>query len=407
MGRPIKSHNSDTFCLVAILLIVSYICFYNPGTKALIPDASAQDIPDSADVFFDLNGYSVQPGGDSLLREQIALLKNSPDMIIVIEGYSDITGEDEYNLSLSRRRAESVRNYLINQGIEPERVRAQGNGKTDKFAEGLGEESLKQNRRVRIIFDMARTETPTPAPEEKKDAPSLEIPEPALEGDPEENIAEINPGPETYEEPLPPAVAEPGAPPLELSTAIESSMRKLAPGRIVFETPERMSVGETYIIEADLSYSFVRDLSKSLNSASPRDVNRMRLGQGVGVHLSGHGFDIKPVTEADRSGGAEEEIPVEGAGVIKTVEENSTAKWLWHVTPLKSGFRSLLLSVEVIVEDSRYNEMVNEYPIFQKLVEVKSSFLHSVTSSYWIMVVFIIIVIAAVGWVLIRKLRVG
>jgi hypothetical protein len=61
----------------------------------------------------------------------------------------------------------------------------------------------------------------------------------------------------------------------------------------------------------------------------------------------------------------------------------------------------------VLAEDSDYNEMVNEYQLFQKVVEVKPSFIYTLSRSYWIMTIFIVIVVAVVGWVLIKKIRVG
>lgn len=74
---------------------------------------------------------------------------------------------------------------------------------------------------------------------------------------------------------------------------------------------------------------------------------------------------------------------------------------------MTSGYKSLLLSVELLAEDSDYNEMVNEYQLFQKVVEVKPSFIYTLSRSYWMMTLFIVIVVAVVGWVLIKKIRVG
>jgi hypothetical protein len=51
--------------------------------------------------------------------------------------------------------------------------------------------------------------------------------------------------------------------------------------------------------------------------------------------------------------------------------------------------------------------MVNEYQLFQKVVEVKPSFIYTLSRSYWMMTLFIVIVVAVVGWVLIKKIRVG
>jgi hypothetical protein len=132
--------------------------------------------------------------------------------------------------------------------------------------------------------------------------------------------------------------------------------------------------------------------------------DKVRLGQNVGLSLNGRGFDIRPVTE---TGGVEEVFPVEDTGITKLVTENTTPKWRWKVTPVTSGYKSLLLSVEVMAEDAEYNEMVNEYLLFQRVVDVKPDFIYTLSRSYWIMVLFIVIVVAVVGWVLIKKVRIG
>jgi hypothetical protein len=372
-------------------------------------DASAQESRSSADVFFNLNEHGVGPGDEAGLDNYVTTLKNDPGLVIVIDGYSDITGEEQYNLNLSRLRAEAVREFYISRGIEPERIKVRGNGKTDKFDSGIDEESLKRNRRVRVTVESGPARK-TPSPElpaasvsEKPAAPAPAPPPPAEEIE-EIAAVEDTPQPEPAAEPPVPAITEPSSPPPDLERAIGNFMRKLAPGRVVFDAPGEMNIGESYDVEVDLSYSFLKGISDSLNGMSGEGFDKVRLGQNVGLSLNGRGFDIRPVTE---TGGVEEVFPVEDTGITKLVTENTTPKWRWKVTPVTSGYKSLLLSVEVMAEDAEYNEMVNEYLLFQRVVDVKPDFIYTLSRSYWIMVLFIVIVVAVVGWVLIKKVRIG
>lgn len=407
MGRFSSSH-AGTGCRVLVsVLIVVCLSFPITGTDKLVPGASAQD---SESVFFDLNGHGVSTGDVSGLNGYLTLLKNDPDLVIVIDGYSDITGEEQYNLNLSRMRAEAVKNFYISHGIAADRMKSRGNGKTDRFDSGIDEESLKMNRRVVITLESAPTRKPPPPAEvavtQAAAVEPAETPEPDIPGEiiEEGAIIEDAPQAEPTEEPVtPPASGQPASPP-DLERAIRRSMKKIAPGRVVFDAPSVMNVGETYEVEVDLSYSFLKGLSESLRGMSAEGFDKVRLGQNVGLSLNGRGFDIRPVTE---SGGAEEVFPAEDTGITKLVTENSSPRWSWKVTPLASGYKSLLLSIEIMAEDADYNETVNRYPLFQRVIDVKPNFIYTLSRSYWIMVVFIIIVVAIVGWVLIKKMRLG
>jgi hypothetical protein len=373
----------------------------------LIPEASAQDAGSTADVFFNLNEHGVEPGDEADLDDYVTALKNDPGLVIVIDGYSDITGEEQYNLNLSRLRAEAVKGYYVERGIEPSRIKVRGNGKTDKFDSGIDEESLKRNRRVRVTVESGSARK-TPSAESPVSTVSAQPVAPAPPP-PAEEIEEIvavedTPQPESAAEPPVPAITVQSSPPPDLEKAIGDFMRKLAPGRVVFDAPGEMNVGESYDVEVDLSYSFLKGISDSVNGMSGERFDNVRLGQNVGLSLNGRGFDIRPVTE---TGSVEEVFPAEDTGITKLVTENSTPKWRWKVTPITSGYKSLLLSVEIMAEDAEYNEMVNEYLLFQRVIDVKPDFIYTLSRSYWIMVLFIVIVVAVVGWVLIKKVRIG
>jgi hypothetical protein len=409
MGRKLNLKGGG-LCLAPIsALIILFLIVPVMDPDRLIQDASAQDTPSAAVVFFNPNEHGVRPDDETGLNEVVTVLKNDPGLVVVIDGYSDITGEEQYNLNLSRLRAEAVREFYVGRGIDPERIKVRGNGKTDKFDGGIDEESLKKNRRAQVNVEPDPTRK-TPSPEPPAAGVSELPPPPGREAEPpaEENVetaaaeaaSEAGPG----DEPAVPAITEQSAPPPDLEKAIGHSMRKLAPGLVVFDAPRVMNIGETYEVEVDLPYSFLKGLSESLHSMIGQGFENVRLGQNIGLSLNGRGFDIRPVTD---TGNVEEVFPEEDTGITKLVTENTTPIWKWKVTPLTSGYKSLLLSVELLAEDSDYNEMVNEYQLFQKVVEVKPSFIYTLSRSYWMMTIFIVIVVAVVGWVLIKKIRVG
>jgi hypothetical protein len=403
-----KSHTGAGRRVLTSILLFSCLNILIKEPYQVIPAAFAQSSPESTDVFFNLNEHGIQPDNASGLNDYVAVLKNDPGLVIVVDGYSDITGEDQYNLNLSRLRAEAVKEYYVSHGIESERIKSHGNGKTDKFDSGIDEESLKRNRRVRVTIEPSSRPKPASTPSPGQVA-SRGTPAPAIEPEPlEESPPEVA-QPDTarekpVQEPQAPSITELSTPPPDLERAIGHSMRKLAPGLVVFDAPAEMNVGESYEVEVDLPYSFLKGLSDSINDMRAQGFNKIRLGQNVGLSLNGRGFDIRPVTKAE---GEEEQFPVDDTGITMLVTENSTPVWKWKVTPLKSGYKSLLLSIEVMAEDAEYNEMVNEYPLFQKVIEVKSNFLYTLTRSYWMMALFMVIVVAVVGWILIKKMRVG
>jgi outer membrane protein OmpA-like peptidoglycan-associated protein len=84
-----------------------------------------------------------------------ALIKEDPLSNIVVEGHTDSQGSAPYNLDLSQRRAQSVRDYLVSRGIASDRVTAQGFGLTRAIADNNSPEGRANNRRVEIVVQPA------------------------------------------------------------------------------------------------------------------------------------------------------------------------------------------------------------------------------------------------------------
>ena len=81
-----------------------------------------------SDVFFDFNSATLKPGANTELDRVANVLNQYPQTNIRVEGYTDQKGSEEYNLQLSERRADAVRNALIQKGIDQARISAVGFG---------------------------------------------------------------------------------------------------------------------------------------------------------------------------------------------------------------------------------------------------------------------------------------
>lgn len=99
-------------------------------------------------IKFATNSAEVKPVSYPILDESVALLKEHSTIKVEVAGHTDAVGSDVYNLNLSNRRAESVRDYLILHGIEAERLIARGYGENQPIASNDTEEGRAQNRRI-------------------------------------------------------------------------------------------------------------------------------------------------------------------------------------------------------------------------------------------------------------------
>ncbi len=105
------------------------------------------------DVLFATGSAELQGGANKTLDKLVDFLKQYPDHRVQIEGHTDNVGSRDYNQELSRRRADSVRYYLEQQGIASRRISASGIGMDRPIANNDTELGRQQNRRVEIIIE--------------------------------------------------------------------------------------------------------------------------------------------------------------------------------------------------------------------------------------------------------------
>ena len=106
----------------------------------------------SGSVLFASNHAELLPSAQLKLNDvALALTRQDAESKIVVEGHTDSQGQPAYNMDLSQRRAQSVRDYLVSRGIAADRVTAQGFGLTRPIADNTSPEGRANNRRVEIV----------------------------------------------------------------------------------------------------------------------------------------------------------------------------------------------------------------------------------------------------------------
>src|SRR5256884_1552083 len=103
------------------------------------------------DVLFDFGKYDLRPEAREKLAKLSGIILAHPGLDLAVEGHTDNVGSDEVNQKLSEKRAETVRAYLIQQGLADGNVTAQGFGKTSPVVDNSTPEGRQKNRRVEIV----------------------------------------------------------------------------------------------------------------------------------------------------------------------------------------------------------------------------------------------------------------
>lgn len=101
-------------------------------------------------VNFDFDRATLRPEDRDVIDKDFATLKEWGDVKIEVAGHTDSIGSDRYNMGLSRRRANTVRSYLISKGIRADRLVAKGYGESQPIASNDTDEGRAQNRRVEL-----------------------------------------------------------------------------------------------------------------------------------------------------------------------------------------------------------------------------------------------------------------
>lgn len=104
------------------------------------------------DVLFSTDKSDLKAGGAENLDKLVAFLIQYDDRTLVIEGHTDNVGDNDYNLALSQRRADSVKDYLVSHGVSHDRLSAYGKGEGSPIAGNESSAGRQLNRRVEVII---------------------------------------------------------------------------------------------------------------------------------------------------------------------------------------------------------------------------------------------------------------
>ncbi|MFZ0257434.1 MAG: OmpA family protein [Gammaproteobacteria bacterium] len=102
-------------------------------------------------VLFEFNKATLKPGAQREISRLASVLTDHPDRNLIVEGHTDSVGSDNYNQRLSQQRAQSVKDALIRQGVNPNRITATGYGEAYPVASNNTAAGRQQNRRVEVI----------------------------------------------------------------------------------------------------------------------------------------------------------------------------------------------------------------------------------------------------------------
>ena len=122
----------------------------NSQAVAVQREGNALALTFKSDFTFDVNSTSIRPGLYTELDRVAQVLSSYPQTTILIAGHTDSTGSESYNQQLSERRAQSVKNALVQRGIDAGRIQAVGYGETSPIADNNTESGRQQNRRVEV-----------------------------------------------------------------------------------------------------------------------------------------------------------------------------------------------------------------------------------------------------------------
>jgi peptidoglycan-associated lipoprotein len=106
-----------------------------------------------SDIFFDYDAYDVRSDQQATLSKDAAYLGSHPTLKIVIGGYCDERGSNEYNLALGQNRADAVKSALVQAGVAGDRIRVVSYGKEKPFCTESTEACWQQNRRGGLSLD--------------------------------------------------------------------------------------------------------------------------------------------------------------------------------------------------------------------------------------------------------------
>ncbi len=124
-----------------------------PPPAAPPPPPPVIVLPGLGDVFYDFDRSELREEAVVQLKTNANWMAANAANNVLIEGHCDERGTSEYNLALGQRRANSARDYIVNLGVAPARLKTVSYGEEKPFALGHNEEAWAQNRRAHFVAE--------------------------------------------------------------------------------------------------------------------------------------------------------------------------------------------------------------------------------------------------------------
>ena len=117
------------------------------GIAAVTPPGAALQ-----DVYYEFDSTDLAADAQAVLKQNADWMKNNPKSRVEVEGHCDDLGSNEYNLALGAKRAQSAKEFLVNEGIAPERLVTISYGKEAPACFEQTAECRVKNRRARFVI---------------------------------------------------------------------------------------------------------------------------------------------------------------------------------------------------------------------------------------------------------------
>ncbi len=124
--------------------------------EELRSEQAATEAAGLRDVFFGYDSWAITEEGRQILSRDADWLRRNVATVVKVEGHCDERGSSAYNMVLAEKRAKSVRNYLIELGVKPNRLTVISYGKERPFCSEHSEQCYQQNRRGHLVVKTAR-----------------------------------------------------------------------------------------------------------------------------------------------------------------------------------------------------------------------------------------------------------
>lgn len=133
-------------------------------------------------VYFDFDKAELRPDAEKILRNAVGTLNRNAEADILITGNADVRGSEGYNLKLGRKRAEAVKNFMLENGILEDRIRIISRGKLDAIAPVSDLAGMAKDRNAQFMIAEVE-EVMLPAPEKGGEVPEVVVPAEATKVD--------------------------------------------------------------------------------------------------------------------------------------------------------------------------------------------------------------------------------